>query len=80
MLGSATTVTTIALLERLVQKLPSVCVTEYEPDVVNVAFLPDATLLHKYPGPVFDLKITEPPVQKVVVPVKTEIVGVAGKA
>ena len=78
--GFALTVTTIALLETLVQKLASVCVTEYEPDVVNVAFLPDAPLLHTYPEPEFDLKITEPPLQKVVVPVKTEIVGVAGKA
>jgi hypothetical protein len=77
--GKALTVTTIAALEALVQKLASVCVTEYEPDVVNVAFLPDAPLLHKYPEPEFDLKSTEPPSQKVVAD-KAVIVGVAGKA
>ena len=49
---------------------------------MNVALLDVAPLLHMYDPAVFadDLKITEPPVQKVVVPVKTEIVGVAGKA
>jgi len=77
--GKALTVTTVAALEALVQKLASVCVTEYEPDVVNVAFLPDAPLLHTYPEPEFDLKITEPPLQKVVAD-KAVTVGVAGKA
>ena len=82
--GFALTVTTIAALETLVQKLASVCVTEYEPDVINVAVLPDAPLLHTYPVPVLDFKVTEPPLQKVVKLLgasdDTEIVGVAGKA
>ena len=49
---------------------------------MNVAFLAVAPLLHIYDPAEFadDLKVTVPPVQKVVVPVKTEIVGVAGKA
>ena len=78
--GNELTVTTVAALVA-VQKLAFVCITVYDPEVVNVAFLPAAPLLHRYDpaGFKFDLKVTEPPVQKVVVPVKTEIVGVAGK-
>ena len=79
--GFELTVTTVAALVA-VHILTFVCITVYEPDVVNVAFLAVAPLLHMYDPAVFadDLKITEPPLQKVVVPVKTEIVGVAGKA
>ena len=75
------TVTTVAALVA-VHILTFVCMTVYEPDVVNVAFLAVAPLLHIYDPAVFadDLKVTVPPLQKVVVPVKTEIVGVAGKA
>ena len=76
--GFELTVTTVAALDA-VHKLAFVCITVYEPDVVNVAFLPDAPLLHKYPEPEFDLKSTEPPSQKVVAD-KAVIVGVAGKA
>jgi hypothetical protein len=77
----AFTVTTVAALVA-VHKLAFVCITVYEPDVVNDAFLPDAPLLHTYdPAELADdLKVTVPPIQKVVVPDKTEIVGVAGKA
>ncbi len=83
--GSAETVTTVAALVA-VHILTFVCITVYDPDVVNVAFLAVAPLLHMYDPAVFadDLKVTVPPVQKVVVLFGAveviEIVGVAGKA
>ena len=83
--GNGLTVTTVAALVA-VHILTFVCMTVYEPDVVNVAFLAVAPLLHMYDPAVFadDLKVTVPPVQKVVVLFGAieliEIVGVAGKA
>jgi hypothetical protein len=83
--GFELTVTTVAALVA-VHILTFVCITVYEPDVVNVAFLAVAPLLHMYDPAVFadDLKVTVPPVQKVVVLLGAveviEIVGVAGKA
>jgi hypothetical protein len=83
--GFELTVTTVAALVA-VHILIFVCITVYEPDVVNIAFLPVAPLLHMYDPAVFadDLKVTVPPVQKVVVLFGAveviEIVGVAGKA
>lgn len=83
--GNELTVTTVAALVA-VHKLRFVCITVYDPEVVNVAFLPAAPLLHRYDPTVFkfDLKVTEPPAQKVVVLLGAneliEIVGVAGKA
>jgi hypothetical protein len=83
--GNGLTVTTVAALVA-VHILTFVCITVYEPDVVNVAFLAVAPLLHMYDPAVLadDLKVTVPPVQKVVVLFGAveviEIVGVAGKA
>ncbi len=83
--GNGLTVTTVAALVA-VQRLPFICITVYDPEVVNVAFLAVSPLLHMYDPAVFadDLKVTVPPAQKVVVLLgaveKIEIVGVAGKA
>ena len=83
--GNGLTVTTVAALVA-VQRLPFICVTVYEPDVVNVAFLAVAPLLQTYDPAEFadDLKVTVPPAQKVVVLLGAteliEIVGVDGKA
>ena len=83
--GNGLTVTTVAALVA-VHKLAFVCITVYDPDVVNVAFLAVAPLLHTYDPDAFadDFKVTVPPIQKVVVLLgaaeEIEIVGVAGKA
>jgi hypothetical protein len=83
--GFELTVTTVAALVA-VHKLRFVCITVYDPDVVNDTLLPVAPLLHMYDPTEFadDFKVTVPPAQKVVVLLGAneliEIVGVAGKA
>ena len=74
------TVTTVAALVA-VHPLRSVCITVYEPDVVNVAFLAVAPLLHMYDPTTLadDFKVTVPPVQKVVVLLgATEVIEIDG--